>query len=141
MPKKPRLSGIKSYRSYTINEAADLTGVSSRTVRNWGNEGLQLLDCARPVLIRGDDLRKFLANKRADKKVTLDLDEFYCCPCRRARKAASGLADCEVVGTRATLTALCESCETVVSKPVAVSRIPEIEGILDVTIKRRKTAL
>jgi len=88
MPKQARLNGIKSYRCYTMDEAAEVTRVSPRTVRNWAKEGLRLLDCARPVLIRRDELRQFITNQRADRKVTLGLDEFYCCPCRRASKAA-----------------------------------------------------
>lgn len=63
-------------------------------------------------------------------------EEFYCLACRKARKAAGGLADCNIRGGRATLTALCASCETVVFKPVPVSRIPEIASRLDLAITR-----
>ena len=64
------------------------------------------MDSARPILIRGDDLRDYIKKKRASRKVTTGLTEFFCLPCRRARNAAGGVADCKIIGQRATLTAL-----------------------------------
>ena len=141
MPKKARLRGIKAFRCYTIDEAAEISGVSPRTIHNWSKNGLRLMDSARPVLIRGDDLRAYIAAQRESRKVTTALDEFYCCRCSAARKAAGEFADCTIVGTRATLAAICAVCETVVSKPVAQSRIPEIARTLDLTITRHEATL
>ncbi|WP_146348530.1 helix-turn-helix domain-containing protein [Falsiphaeobacter marinintestinus] len=136
MPKQARLSGIKAFRCYTIEEAAEVSGVSPRTIRNWAAGGLRVMDGTRPSLIRGDDLRDFIKSARDSRKVKTRIDTFYCFRCRKERRAAEGLADCEVKANRATLTALCEVCETVVSKPVAVARIPEIARTLDVKITR-----
>jgi len=136
MPKKARLSGIKAFRCYTFKEAADVTGVTTRTIRNWVEKGLLVMDSEGPPLIRGDDLRAFLKDQREGRKVKTGLDEFYCLSCRAACKAAGALADCEVFGSRAKLTALCATCETVVNKPIAVARISEIARTLDLTITR-----
>jgi len=136
MPKQARLAGIKSFRCYTFKEAEGVTGVSARTIRNWASNGLPLLDRARPILIRGDDLRAYIKDQRESRKVKTAPDEFFCCRCGRARKAAGSFADCLIVGKRVTLTALCETCETVVTKPIAEARIPEIARTLDLTIKR-----
>ena len=56
MPKKARLSGIKRFRCYTVEEAAEVSGVCPRTIRNWASDGLRVMDGTRPALIRGDDL-------------------------------------------------------------------------------------
>lgn len=141
MPKQARLSRIKSLCCYTIDEAAEVCGVSSRTIRNWSKNGLRLMASARPVLIRGDDLRGYIAAQRQSRKVTMALDEFYCCRCSAARKAAGGFAECTIVGKCATLTAFCVVCETVVSKPVSQARIPEIAKTLDLTITRHEATL
>jgi len=141
MPKKARLGGIKSFRTYTIDEAADVAGVSPRTIRNWGADGLRVMDGERPVLIRGDDLRDFIRGKRKGRKIKTDPDAFYCVRCRTSRKAAGRLADCNISGNRVMLTALCEVCETVVCKPIAEARIPEVAQILDITINRLGTTL
>lgn len=133
MPKKARLTGIKALRCYRVEEAAEVSGVSPRTIRNWIADGLPVLDGERPMLIRGDDLQDYIKGTRASRKIRTAPDEFFCLACRKARKAAGGFADCNVKDGRAMLTALCEVCETVVHKPVSVARIPEIERLLDLT--------
>lgn len=141
MPKQARLSGIKAYRTYTIDEAAEVSGVSPRTIRNWASDGLRVMDGTRPALIRGDDLRDFIKAARDSRKVKTQIDTFYCFRCRKERRAAEGLVDCMIKANRATLTALCEACETVVSKPVPEARIPEIARTLDLKITRHDTTL
>jgi transcription elongation factor Elf1 len=141
MPKQARVSGIKSLWCYTIEQAAEVSGVSPRTIRNWGSDGLRFLDDARPVLIRGDDLRDYIKGRRDSRKVKTALDEFYCFRCGKARKAARGLADCTITSGRVMLTALCGVCETVVCKPVPEACIPEISRTLDLTIKRHEETL
>ena len=141
MPKQARLSGIKAARCYTIEESAEVSGVSPRTIRNWARTGLRVMDSARPILIRGDALRDHIKAQRAGRKIQTHVDQFFCLPCRKARAAAGGMADCTINGQRAMLTALCEACETVMQKPVAVARIPEIARTLDLTITRQDTTL
>ncbi|MBD3625555.1 MAG: helix-turn-helix domain-containing protein [Rhodobacteraceae bacterium] len=136
MPKQARLSGIKSFRCYTIEEAAEASGVSPRTVRNWASDGLRVMDGTRPALIRGDDLRDHIKSKRESRAVKTRIDTFFCFPCRKERRAAEGLADCVIKGGRVQLTALCEVCGTVMSKPVAEARIPDLARILDLKITR-----
>ncbi len=141
MPKQARLSGIKSFRCYTKAEAAALVGVSTRTIRNWTRDGLQLLDTSHPPLIRGDDLRDYITAQRENRKVKTGLCEFYCLRCRKPRHPAAGMADCKIDGNKAMLTALCEVCETVVCKPFSLTYLPEVRARLDLTIKRSSTTL
>ena len=135
MPKQARINGIKSYRCYTPSEAAAIVGVSTRTIRNWSKDGLQILDATHPPLIRGDDLRDYITAQRKDRKVKTGLCEFYCLSCRTKRNPAAGMADCQITGNKAMLTALCDACETIVCKPLSLSRLPEIGATLDLTIK------
>lgn len=136
MPKQARLSGIKSFRCYTIEEAAEVSGVSPRTIRNWASDGLRVMDGTRPALIRGDDLRDHIKTQRASRTTKTQINTFYCFGCRKERGAAEGMADCEIKDGRARLTALCETCGTVVFKPVAVDCIPETARTLDLKITR-----
>lgn len=135
MPKQARINGIKSYRCYTPLEAAAIVGVSTRTIRNWSKDGLQLLDTEHPPLIRGDDLRDYIIAQRKNRKTKTATCEFYCLSCRTKRNPAARMADCQITGNKAMLTALCGSCETIVCKPVSLSRLPEIRKTLDLTIK------
>lgn len=134
MPKQARLSGIKSFKTYTIEEAAEVSGVSTRTIRHWASDGLRVMDDTRPTLIRGDDLRQHIKSQRDKRSVKTQIDTFYCFRCKVERRAAEGMADCDVNGGRAKLTALCEVCGIVLSKPVAEARIPEIGRTLDLKI-------
>jgi len=136
MPKKARLTGIKALRCYRIEEAAEVSHVSPRTIRNWIADGLPVLDGERPMLIRGDDLQDYIRGIRASRKIRTAPDEFYCLACREARKAGGGFADCTIKDGRAMLTALCAVCENVVHKPVSVARIPDLARLLDLTITR-----
>ena len=141
MPKQARLSGIKSLRCYTKAEAAALVGVSTRTIGNWTRDGLPLLDASHPPLIRGDDLRDYIAAKRESRKVSTGLCEIYCAPCRKSHPPAGGIADCEVEVNKAKLTALCGVCERIVSKPISLASLPEIRTKLDLTITRVEVTL
>ncbi|MEM7057734.1 MAG: helix-turn-helix domain-containing protein [Pseudomonadota bacterium] len=141
MPKNARLNGIKGFHCYTIDEAAEITGVSSRTIRNWCKNGLYLMDSARPFFIRGDDLRAYIKAQRAGRKIKTGLAEIYCTSCRRPRQPADGLADCDIYGSRVRLTALCETCGTLMFKPVAEIRIPDLARVLDLKITRHETTL
>ena len=134
MPKQARLRGIKALHCYTIAEAAALVGVTPRTIRSWARGGLRLLDSTRPVLIRGDALRDHIIVQRQSRKVKTAPDEFYCFGCRGARPAAGHMADCMIRGHKITLTALCATCQTAMSKPVSRAALPRLRQILDLQI-------
>lgn len=138
MPKQARISGIKAYRTYTPDEAANVTGVSTRTIRNWMASGLLTMTNARPVLIRGDDLRDFINAQRKARKIDIGQDQLYCCVCKVGRGAAGGIADCDIRGLRASLTALCNTCETVMTKPIVLADVQRIGQSLDLTIRRHE---
>lgn len=135
MPKSAKLSGIKSLYCYTIQEAAGVTGVSERTIRDWIKQGLKAMASERPTLVRGDALITFIQGQRQARKTHLSLDEFYCLKCRAARKSAGGLVDCETDGARAKRTALCETCETAMHKPIAHESVPILNNFFDVTLR------
>lgn len=135
MPKSAKLSGIKSLRCYTIPEAAGVTGVSDRTIRAWIKQGLTAMTEERPTLVRGDALISYIQRQRQGRKSRLSPDEFYCLKCRAACKPAGGLVDCETDGTRSKLTAMCETCDTIMHKPIAHERVAILNNIFDVTLR------
>lgn len=93
MYRYPNAKKIKAARSYTIPEVAVLLGCSNRTVRNWAEMGLRVLTDNRPYLIVGDDLKKFLADQSASKKVKLAPNELYCLSCKAPRQPLGMMAD------------------------------------------------
>ena len=131
MPRSARINAIKRFQCYTIEEAADATGVSTRTITSWISKGLPVMTDQRPHLIRGDDLRDFIRNMRRSRKTQVALHQFYCLGCRDARYAAGGFAECRIDGNSAFLKAICEACGGIVNKSVAIARLPELDGNLD----------
>ncbi|MCH2164228.1 MAG: helix-turn-helix domain-containing protein [Marinovum sp.] len=134
MPKSARISGIKSLWCYTIPEAAAVVGVSDRSIRAWITDGLPALNDERPTLLRGEDIITYIKAARDARKTKVAQDAFYCLKCRAAREPAGGMVECTRTESRASLTALCEICETLMHKPVAPDRLPELERVFDLTI-------
>ncbi len=131
MPKSARLTGIKSLRCYQVPEVAEVTGVTTRTVRSWIKQGLPVFAVERPTLVRGDDLIAFIKKQRADRKTDVALHEFFCLRCQKARTAAGGFATCRTNGTRVALKAICIECEGVMNKPVAKSQLSALRNKLE----------
>jgi hypothetical protein len=59
----PRLAKI--HRNYSVEDTARLFNVHKNTVRNWLKDGLEPIDDQRPTLVRGEELRRFLNDRRA----------------------------------------------------------------------------
>jgi len=82
---------IRSRRSYSISEIADLFNIHIRTVQTWHKDGLTALDeSSKPFLFMGSELKRFLAEKRKVRKIKLKEDEFYCPRCRTGRISKIG---------------------------------------------------
>jgi hypothetical protein len=118
MPAKrftPRL--IKLHRSYAIDEAARALGKHKNTVRGWIAKGLPTIDKARPTLINGHDLRRFLEGQRKARKRPCPPGTLYCFKCRAPAPPALGMIDYTPVNaTTGNLSAFCGVCETVMHR-------------------------
>jgi hypothetical protein len=83
MSKKYELRKVKSKRSYTFKEIAEIYEIHIRTVQSWHSEGLQPLDGSRnPYLIMGSEVKRFLKQKTQSRKTKLKDNEFFCMKCR-----------------------------------------------------------
>ena len=82
---------IRSRRSYTIKEIANLFNVSTRTCFRWTKEGLKPIELnTNPLLFIGEDLIKFIKNNQEARRVKLKSDEYYCLKCKKAVKGKVG---------------------------------------------------
>ena len=88
----PRLAKI--HRSYSVEEMARLFKVHKNTVRNWLRQGLEPIDDQRPTVVRGEELRRFLTERRARAKQTCGPGRIYCLPCRAPKVPAGKMAEC-----------------------------------------------
>lgn len=141
MSKYPNAKKIKAARSYTIPEVAEVLGRSTRTVRNWAGMGLRVLTENRPYLIVGDDLKKFLADQSASKKVKLAPNELYCLSCKAPRQPLGMMADevCQTA-TVSRLVGLCEVCGGTCNRMISARALSEFARIFDIASKQALTA-
>jgi excisionase family DNA binding protein len=137
MPKRVSYRKIKTHRPYTPYEAATVLGVHRQTVIRWVKEqGLDADTSSKPWLIEGHDLRVFLGERQSRRKCKLDIHTFYCFGCRDGRTAAAKMADyVQQTATAGMLTAICDTCGTLIHKAVKRSDLKAIRAKLDVTIQ------
>src|SRR5947208_14278428 len=88
----PRLAKI--HRSYSVEEVARLFKVHKNTVRNWFEQGLRAIDGHRPTVVRGDEIRRFLGERRAHAKRASGPGRIFCLPCRAPKVPAGKIAEC-----------------------------------------------
>ncbi len=88
MKRRLNISLIRCRREYSYKEIAELFSIHIRTVQSWRKQGLNILEgTAKPILILGSELKRFLQEKRSKKRRTLEVDEFYCTRCNEPRKS------------------------------------------------------
>jgi len=126
---------IKSNQSYTVEEAAEIVGVTQQTIRAWIKAGLSTLCAKRPILILGFELRAFLQVRSIRTKRPTNLGEFYCFRCRAPRKPFGMMADYiptnDIAGRLVTLCGVCDgTCCQITSK----ASLTELSQILDIAI-------
>ena len=73
----------------------------------------------------------FLNARQRKNKVTLAVDEFYCCKCHAPRKPWEGMAELTIRTSKTgNLKALCEQCNTRMHKLISLTKLAEIENAL-----------
>jgi len=98
---------ISIHRSYTVEELSGVLRVDKKTCFRWIEEGLKIIPgCKKPILIMGEDIKKFLDNRRLKRKVKLGRYQFFCFTCKKATIAKRG--SIKIVGDKKT--ALCRVC-------------------------------
>jgi hypothetical protein len=131
----PRLAKI--HRSYSVEDTTRLFKVHKNTVRHWLRQGLRSIDNQRPILIRGEELRRFLIERRARAKTVCGTGRIYCLPCRAPKVPAGDMAECIVSGnTTGTLQGICPDCGRMIYRKVNPQKLNTIRGNLDVTVTR-----
>ena len=129
----PRLGKI--HRSYSVDEVSRPFRVHKNTVRAWLKQGLEPIDDQRPILIRGQKLRRFLSERRTRSKQTCGPGRIYCLPCRAPKVPAGQVADCVQIGeTTGTLQGICPDCDRMIYRRVNPKKLALVCGDLDVTL-------
>jgi hypothetical protein len=136
----PRLAKI--HRNYSVEEISRLLGAHKNTVRTWIRQGLKPLDDHRPTLVRGEELRRFLADRRARTKQACGPGRIYCIACRAPKAPAGRMADCICSGdTAGTLQGICPDCGRMIYRRVNPQKLAAVVGELEVTVTQARPRL
>lgn len=125
-----------------MEEVARLFGTHRNTVRAWLKAGLRPIDGGRPALVLGNELRRFLDERRVSRKQPTPPGMIYCMRCRQPRRPAAGIVDF-VRRTSATgdLQGICPDCELMLYRRVSFAALASVKGDLDVTIREEDLRL
>jgi hypothetical protein len=124
----------KLNRTYTVEEVARLFGCHRNTVRAWLGTGLKPIDAQRPLLIRGDELRRFHSKRRAERKRPTPPGMIHCLRCREPQRPAGGMADyIPRSHTFGDLVGICPKCDTMLYRRVNFEKLGAVSTGLEVT--------
>ena len=127
---------VKLHRSYSVAELAACCDVHKNTVRHWQANGLHPIEPRKPYLFHGATARKYLAARKASRKRPCPPGTIYCFKCRQPRAPAMGMV--EVASQNATtgnLSAICDTCGTMMHRRTRLTAISAIMPNLDVQIR------
>ncbi len=140
--RRPNPKLAKIHRNYSVEDVARLFKAHKNTVRNWLKQGLQPIDEQRPTLIHGDELRRFLTDRRAKAKQTCGPGRIFCLPCRAPKVPAGKMAEC--VATRpavGVLQGICPDCERMIYRRVNPQKLDVVRGDLEVTVTQAEVRI
>lgn len=133
---------VKIHTSYSARELADRLGVHKNTVRHWQRKGLTPIDCQRPYLFKGSDVRAFLAEQNSRRKRPCPTGTLYCFKCREPRAPVpTSLRYVEIRPGSGNLGGICTDCGTVMHRRVRQSAIHAVLPGLLVQIRKASPRL
>jgi len=141
--RRPDWRRIKTLRSYTIDEAANVLHVHRNAVRYWIKKcGLPALTDRRPHLIHGAELVAFLKHRREARRRKCESGQFFCLKCRKPQTPAAGMVDYEAISaSRGALVGMCPVCETLMRRFVSQARLDAVARESRLQIAHRQGSL
>lgn len=118
MPRRPAHHHVKIHLVYSLAEAAETLGVHRKTVARWiRTDGLLADRTRKPWLIRGQDLKTWLIDRRTNRRSPLQPGEIFCLPCRAPKRPAFDEVDFRSQkGRSGMLVGLCPDCERLIHR-------------------------
>ncbi|MEH6831610.1 MAG: helix-turn-helix domain-containing protein [Sulfitobacter sp.] len=136
MAKRVSTRKVKKHRLYTYEEASDVLGVTSHTVRAWRSDGLDVMTASKPHYILGAALIAYIERQQVKRSVKGALDEMFCFTCKVHRKPLGALVDyVPITDTRGRLMGLCGECDGSLHRFAGKADLGKFDGIYDIAIK------
>lgn len=137
--RRPNFQLAKIHRSYSVEELARLFQIHKNTVRSWLKLGLTPIDGQRPTVVRGEEVRRFLIDRRLRAKRACGPGRIYCLPCRAPKVPALKMVECIATSeTAGTLRGICPDCERMIYRRVNPANLDAVRADLDVTVRQAR---
>lgn len=111
---------IKGKSTYSAKQLAERLKIHLRTIQGWRKQGLA--DCGKDgnsYLMLGEEIRRFLKEKKQKSKYPLKTGEFFCPKCRNPRKSLADKISVIITNKKlgktskqAFIKGVCEICNT-----------------------------
>jgi hypothetical protein len=136
MAKRVSTRKVKKHRLYTYEQAGNVMGVTSHTVRAWRAGGLEVMAASKPHYILGAALIAYVEQKKIERSAKGALDEMYCFTCKVRRKPLGAMVDyIPITATRGRLVGLCEVCDGSLHSFAGKANLGKFDGVYDIAIK------
>jgi hypothetical protein len=112
------LKGIKYWWAYTVEEICEMysdCNLHPQTVREWIRKGLIVIS-GKPMLIYGNDLKKFLMKMNQSNKCHTQFDEMFCFTCKEASNFYKKQIKVIHKDGKLDVKALCRHCKNVMNQ-------------------------
>lgn len=124
MPSEKRKYNPKKVRrnyTYSVEDIAELLGVSAMTVFRWiSEEGLKRIPETKKYFVHGSHLIEFLIKKNIKNKKPCQDGEIYCCKCRKPRNPhAHSLKFKKLSNQTVRISGKCGVCAAAINKVVS----------------------
>jgi transposase-like protein len=87
---KYSLKPIRRNYTYSVDEIAEIYGITPDTVFRWiRNEGLKRNEASRKYFVHGSELTRFLEQRNTKNKKPCEEGEMLCCKCSKPRTPKS----------------------------------------------------
>jgi hypothetical protein len=127
---------IRGLLTYSVAEAARVTGAHRNTIRHWLQSGLATIDSRKPILIRGTALKAFIDSRRARRRQPYGPGRIYCLRCREPKRPAFDEIEYEADnGKLGRLIGLCPDCGIIILRRTSALRVREAAGDLKVRFR------
>ena len=136
----PRL--VKLHRNYSVEDISRLFSLHKNTVRNWLKQGLPTIDDQRPTLVLGQELSRFVRERRQKAKQSCGPGRIFCIACRAPKIPAGKMADCIASGPLAgSLCGICPDCGRLIYRRINLAKIDAIRGELEIAFTQPRPRL
>jgi hypothetical protein len=128
--------------TYNVREAAQATGATPGTIRNWQKNGLEAVVGVYPAIFRGIDIIAFLGRRNRGRKRPCGPGRLFCFRCKAPKRPAFNEVEFWLDGSKlGKLRGLCPDCASTMNRRTSLAKLKAATGDLMVLMRRADSRL